>query len=75
MQQAMKLNFFERFLYCIQMIFHNGFFPGFCDGWDLSEHMLPTLAKHWGGEVQQFAQDGAKELNAFRQKATSRSIL
>lgn len=23
--------------------------------WDLIEHMMPTLAKHWGGEVQQFA--------------------
>jgi hypothetical protein len=49
-------NFFERFLY-LTNDFKDGFFPDY-EGkaaWDLSEHLLPTLAKHWGGNVKQFA--------------------
>jgi len=53
MKRATELNFFERFLYFTND-FSNDFFPGY-NGWDVTEHLLPTLAKHWGGEVQQFA--------------------
>lgn len=34
--------------------FENGFFPGY-DGYDLSEHMYPTLADYYGGGVAQFS--------------------
>lgn len=61
-KRAVELNFFEKFLYCTND-FSNGFFPGY-DGWDVSEHLLPTLAKHWGGEVQQFAR-WSKKLNCW----------
>jgi hypothetical protein len=55
-KKAMQENFFERFLYYTND-FKNGFFPNY-EGkaaWDLTEHMMPTLAKHWGGDVRQFA--------------------
>ena len=49
-------NFLEQFLYMTNC-FQQGFFPGYVGpaAWDLIEHLMPTLAKHWGGEVQQFA--------------------
>jgi hypothetical protein len=53
MQAANERNFFERFLYYTND-FQQDFFPDY-DGWDITEHLLPTLVKHWGGEVQQFA--------------------
>lgn len=55
-KKCMEENFFERFLYYTND-FKNGFFPGYVGpaAWDLVEHMMPTLAKHWGGEVRQFA--------------------
>jgi hypothetical protein len=55
-QKAMQENWFERFLYYTND-FRDGFFPGYHGpaAWDLTEHLLPTLAKHWGGKVSQFA--------------------
>lgn len=55
-KKCMEENFFERFLYYTND-FKNGFFPGYTGpaAWDLIEHMMPTLAKHWGGNVRQFA--------------------
>lgn len=56
---AMKLiesKFLERFLYYTND-FREGYFPGYHGpaAWDITEHLLPTLAKHWGGNVTQFA--------------------
>jgi hypothetical protein len=55
-KKCIEENFFERFLYYTND-FTQGFFPGYHGGaaWDLTEHMMPTLAKHWGGKVTQFA--------------------
>lgn len=62
MKRATELKFFERFLYYTND-FTNDFFPEY-SGWDITEHLLPTLAKHWGGEVQQFAR-WSKPLNCW----------
>lgn len=54
--KLLEVDFFERFLWLTNE-FRDGFFPGY-EGpaaWDLAEHMMPTLAKHWGGNVTQFA--------------------
>lgn len=55
-RKALQENFFERFLYYTND-FRDGFFPGYVGpaAWDLTEHLMPTLAKHWGGKVIQFA--------------------
>jgi len=55
-EKLMYENFLERFLYYTND-FRAGFFPNYNGpaAWDLSEHMYPTLAKHWGGTVMQFA--------------------
>lgn len=48
-----EINFFERFL-TLTSGFGNGFFP-FYSGYDLSEHMYPTLCRHFGGNIGVFA--------------------
>lgn len=48
-----EINFFERFLN-ITNNFKDGFFP-FYNGYDLSEHMYPTLCRHFGGNIGVFA--------------------
>lgn len=49
-------NFFEKFLY-LTNDFQKGWFPNYHGpaAWDLIEHLMPTLAEHWGGKVGQFA--------------------
>lgn len=51
-----EVNFFERFLYLTNE-FSQGFFPGYEEqgGYDLSEHLYPTLAAHYGGKIAQLA--------------------
>lgn len=46
-------NFFDRFLNLTNG-FTDGYFP-FYSGYDLSEHMYPTLCRHFGGNVGVFA--------------------
>ena len=55
-RKCMEEKFFERFLYFTND-FKNGFFPGYTGpaAWDLIEHMMPTLANHWGGSVRELA--------------------
>lgn len=47
------INFFDRFL-SLTNGFTDGFFP-FYSGYDLSEHMYPTLCRHFGGQIGVFA--------------------
>ena len=51
-----EINFFERFLY-LTNDFSGGYFPGYeaQGGYDLAEHLYPSLAAHFGGKVSQFA--------------------
>lgn len=44
---------FQRFLFYTNS-FQKGFFP-FYDAWCLAEHALPTIVKHLGGKIKQFA--------------------
>jgi hypothetical protein len=57
-----EINFFERFLY-LTNDFSQGYFPGYEEqgGYDLTEHLYPTLASHFGGKVAQFAAWSRKE--------------
>lgn len=48
-----EIDFFERFL-SLTNSFGDGVFP-FYDGYDISEHMYPTLARHFGGNIGVFA--------------------
>lgn len=48
-----KINFFDKFL-TYSNDFKKGVFESFED-YDLSEHLYPTLAKHFGGNVESFA--------------------
>jgi hypothetical protein len=48
-----KINFFERFL-TMTNGFSRGYLPGY-SGYDISEHMYPTLARHFGGNIGVFA--------------------
>jgi len=52
-KKLMEENFLENLLSRTNN-FQYGFFPGY-SAWDVTEHMMPTLANHWGGDVQQFA--------------------
>jgi len=53
MKKLKEINFFERFLNMTNA-FSEGFFP-FYGGYDLSEHLYPTLCRHFGGNVGVFA--------------------
>lgn len=48
-----EINFFDRFLNLTNG-FQEGFFP-FYGGYDLSEHMYPSLCRHMGGNIGVFA--------------------
>jgi hypothetical protein len=48
-----SINFFDRFLN-LTSGFSEGFFP-FYSGYDLSEHMYPSLCRHFGGHIGVFA--------------------
>lgn len=52
-ERLMEINFFER-LINVSQHFTQGFFPNYT-GHDLSEHLYPTLAVHFGGDVGSFA--------------------
>jgi hypothetical protein len=49
------INFFERFLW-LTNDFDKGHFPGYEEqgGYDLAEHLYPTLAHHFGGGLHSF---------------------
>jgi hypothetical protein len=49
----LRINFFERFL-TMTNGFSKGHIPGY-SGYDISEHMYPTLARHLGGNIGVFA--------------------
>lgn len=66
MKKLNEENFLEKLLHYTND-FQQGFFPGF-EGpaaWDLIEHLMPTLAKHWGGEIGQFAKWSDKTYEWF----------
>lgn len=44
-----SINFFNRFLHLTNQ-FSEGFFPGY-HGYDLSEHLYPTLTRYFGGNI------------------------
>lgn len=48
-----KINFFDKFLNLTNS-FKDGFFP-YYKGYDLSEHLYPTLCRHLGGNIGVFA--------------------
>lgn len=51
--KMVQKDFFERFLFYTND-FQKGYFPGY-EAHDILEHLLPTMAKAWGGGVTQFA--------------------
>lgn len=53
MDKLRSINFFDRLLN-MTCSFTDGFFP-YYNGYDLSEHMYPTLCRHFGGNVGVFA--------------------
>jgi hypothetical protein len=53
MDKLFEISFFDKFL-TMTNSFNDGFFP-FYSGYDLSEHMYPTLAQHFGGNIGVFA--------------------
>lgn len=55
-KKLVEIDFFEKFLYFTNE-FSQGFFPGYAEqgGYDISEHLYPTLAIHYGGKVGQLA--------------------
>ena len=55
-KKLQEIDFFEKFLH-LTSPFYNGFFPGFREqgGYDIAEHIFPTLAYQFGGKVAQFA--------------------
>jgi hypothetical protein len=54
-----EIDFFERFLY-LTNTFSQGFFPNY-NKHDISEHLYPTLAVHFGGKIGQLADWSEKE--------------
>jgi len=48
-----EINFFDRFLH-LTNDFETGYFPKY-EGYDISEHMYPTLCRHFGGNIGVFA--------------------
>jgi hypothetical protein len=53
MEKLNEINFFERFLFLTNS-FSDGYFPAY-SGYDISEHMYPTLCRHFGGNIGVFA--------------------
>ena len=56
LRKLAELNFFDRFLFWTNP-FSGGFFPDYDaqGGYDVVEHLYPTLAHHFGGKVESFA--------------------
>lgn len=54
MERAAELDFFDKFLFMTNP-FEKGYFPGYT-AWDVMEHLMPTLARHWGGGLRQLSQ-------------------
>jgi hypothetical protein len=56
MKKLKKVQFFEKFLNWTNE-FRPPYFPGYDEqgGYDISEHLYPTLASHFGGEVEQLS--------------------
>lgn len=54
-----SISFFDKFLYYTNS-FEKGFFPGY-NGYDLSEHLIPTLAHYLGGNVYGLSSWNGKE--------------
>lgn len=52
-EKLKSIDFFDKFL-SLTNSFTDGFFP-FYSGYDLSEHLYPTLARHFGGNIGVFA--------------------
>jgi hypothetical protein len=50
---AVENEFFDKFLFYTNE-FKNGFFP-FYTAWDLTEHVLPSIVKYYGGEILQLS--------------------
>jgi hypothetical protein len=60
-----EIDFFERFLFLTNQ-FSPGVFPAY-GGYDISEHLYPTLCRHFGGAVGVFATwDRGKWHGAYR---------
>lgn len=55
-RKLIEVDFFNKFLFGTNE-FSDGFFPGYEEqgGYDFGEHLYPTLASHYGGEVRGFA--------------------
>jgi len=53
MEKLLEIDFFDRFLFLTNS-FSDGFFPAY-SGYDISEHLYPTLCRHFGGNVGVFA--------------------
>lgn len=51
--KLVDINFFERFL-SLTNEFPSGHFPNY-DGYDISEHLYPTLVRHFGGNIGVFS--------------------
>lgn len=58
MEKLAEINFFDRFLF-LTNDFSPGCFPSY-SGYDISEHMYPTLCRYFGGAVGVFATWDAK---------------
>jgi len=56
LRKLAEINFFDRFLTWTNS-FSGGFFPDYDiqGGYDIVEHLYPTLAHHFGGKVEEFA--------------------
>lgn len=52
-EKLKEINFFDRFL-TLTSGFADGFFPHY-SGYDLSEHLYPSLCRHFGGNIGVFA--------------------
>lgn len=59
MKRLIELDFFQRFLN-ITNSYSEGFMPGY-HGYDVSEHLYPTLARHLGGNIGVFSSWDAVE--------------
>lgn len=53
MEKLDEIDFFDRFLFLTNS-FSEGHFPAY-SGYDISEHMYPTLCRHFGGNIGVFA--------------------